>query len=349
MDVDEQQQQQQGVDQSYVNKCQEQVRPFLAALDINPGDMDGNSQFTDQEGFEESYFDSFPPGYRFCPWDSELIVDYLKKKILEEPLPRNQIRDVNVYLHSPDILTERYTPAGLGQWYFFTQREKNNEYSSRQYREAGSGFWKVTGEDSAIQLKDTVVGFKKAWVFYEGKVPVGRKTNWTMQEYRVNESPRQESASSTGTALHDFVLCRIYKTKPENSNKSRGSQISQTQMRGQILEQPTQEGTVIYLQNGYTPIHPCIRTSSSRPVNYLGGMNSIGLPENHRVSANSVTFTNQANRSGQLIADGASTSTQIRPMILTFPSRTDFMAERFQQADGSQGNVQTTLQNRHSA
>lgn len=82
---------------------QEQLQAFLAALsalNINPVNSHGN---TEQE-FDESYFDSFPSGYRFVPTDGEIIVDYLKKKISKEPLPPNQIRDINFFLHSPDII-----------------------------------------------------------------------------------------------------------------------------------------------------------------------------------------------------------------------------------------------------
>lgn len=54
---------------------------------------------------EDDYFESLPPGYRFCPKDDELIRDYLKPKVFNRPLPQNQIIDVNIYLYNPDILT----------------------------------------------------------------------------------------------------------------------------------------------------------------------------------------------------------------------------------------------------
>lgn len=52
----------------------------------------------------DSYWDSFPAGYRFCPFDSELIVYYLKKKIMNERLPPNRINDVNLYQFNPHDL-----------------------------------------------------------------------------------------------------------------------------------------------------------------------------------------------------------------------------------------------------
>jgi hypothetical protein len=53
---------------------------------------------------EDEYFKSLPPGYRFCPYDDELIRDYLKPKVFEEPVPLNQINDVNIYRYNPESL-----------------------------------------------------------------------------------------------------------------------------------------------------------------------------------------------------------------------------------------------------
>lgn len=47
----------------------------------------------------------FPSGYRFCPHDQELIVYYLKKKIMNEVLPHNKIKEVNLYRHNPEELS----------------------------------------------------------------------------------------------------------------------------------------------------------------------------------------------------------------------------------------------------
>lgn len=63
---------------------------------------------------DRQYFDSFPPGYRFCPLDGELIVYYLRRKILEQPLPRNQIIEVNLYEYIPDELS-----GFLGFWCYY--------------------------------------------------------------------------------------------------------------------------------------------------------------------------------------------------------------------------------------
>lgn len=51
------------------------------------------------------YFDSLPPGFLFSPSDRELVVDYLREKILNRPLPINRIHVVDLYKYNPQQLT----------------------------------------------------------------------------------------------------------------------------------------------------------------------------------------------------------------------------------------------------
>ncbi|KAL6493657.1 hypothetical protein OROGR_032436 [Orobanche gracilis] len=48
----------------------------------------------------------YPPGYRFMPTDEELIIDYLRKKVNNEPIPISSINEVNIYIFTPKYLTE---------------------------------------------------------------------------------------------------------------------------------------------------------------------------------------------------------------------------------------------------
>lgn len=52
-----------------------------------------------------------PTGYRFCPTPAELILHYLKNKILGQPLPADVITTVDVYSSRPDKLP-------LGKFFF---------------------------------------------------------------------------------------------------------------------------------------------------------------------------------------------------------------------------------------
>ena len=63
---------------------------------MNNGSNNGEQTFS---------LDNLPSGYRFCPTDVELILFYLRKKVLHQPLPPNRIIEVaNLYAYHPDQL-----------------------------------------------------------------------------------------------------------------------------------------------------------------------------------------------------------------------------------------------------
>lgn len=55
----------------------------------------------------------YPPGIRFVPTDEELVIEYLNKKINNQPLPIEDIRVLNLYEVSPDFV------AGLWNLFLF--------------------------------------------------------------------------------------------------------------------------------------------------------------------------------------------------------------------------------------
>ncbi|KAF2299761.1 hypothetical protein GH714_003185 [Hevea brasiliensis] len=76
---------------------------------------------------EDAYLDSFPAGYRFKPCNEELVVHYLKIKIMNEPLPLNRIKEVELYKYNPK------TFAGIFNLQQTTnQMERKNGTSSHQ-------------------------------------------------------------------------------------------------------------------------------------------------------------------------------------------------------------------------
>lgn len=83
---------------------QPQQEPFVTAS-CNNASSDEDEDSDEDESIDRAFFESFPPGYRFCPTDSELIVYYLRKKIAKEALPRNRIKRVNLYKRSPDEIS----------------------------------------------------------------------------------------------------------------------------------------------------------------------------------------------------------------------------------------------------
>ncbi|KAF8395822.1 hypothetical protein HHK36_019776 [Tetracentron sinense] len=119
----------------------------------------------DKSAEDDKYFDMIPPGYRFCPKDSELILDYLKEKVMNHPLPPNRIKEVNLKDYSPQDLIEKYYCKAYGEkeWYFFTPRDRKYLKGDRPDRAAGDGFWRATEAKKPVCSNGgTLVGYKRS-------------------------------------------------------------------------------------------------------------------------------------------------------------------------------------------
>ncbi|XVF14806.1 hypothetical protein REPUB_Repub09cG0093000 [Reevesia pubescens] len=171
----------------------------------------------------EAFLKSFPPGYRFKPRDEELVLHYLKPKLFDQPLPPNMIMEVQLYGYNPEILVAENKSYGEGEWYFFTPRDKKYRNGSRPRRAAGDGYWKATGADRTLTSNGVEVGYRKALVFYKGKPPKGKKTDWMMHEYRLKDPPTLPISSIDDMLLDNWVLCKIYK-KIDKSMKTSNRQ-----------------------------------------------------------------------------------------------------------------------------
>ncbi|KAK8617361.1 hypothetical protein V6N13_080277 [Hibiscus sabdariffa] len=174
-----------------------------------------------------------PPGFRFHPTDEELVVQYLRRKVLAWPLPASIIPEVDVCRADPWDL-----PGDLEQErYFFSTREAKYPNTNRSNRATLSGYWKATGLDKQILTSrgNQTVGMKKTLVFYRGKAPNGCRTDWIMHEYRVvcaetsacNAPTHKKNQTQTNAVpMENWVLCRIFlkkrsaKTDEENLQQS---------------------------------------------------------------------------------------------------------------------------------
>jgi hypothetical protein len=80
--------------------------------------------------------------------------------------------------------------VGGKEWYFFNLRDRKYATGQRTNRATRSGYWKVTGKDRAVvsgggEDAAAAVGMRKTLVFYRGRAPKGRKTEWVMHEFRL--------------------------------------------------------------------------------------------------------------------------------------------------------------------
>ncbi|XP_007043870.2 PREDICTED: NAC domain-containing protein 83 [Theobroma cacao] len=167
-----------------------------------------------------------PPGFRFHPTDEELVVQYLRRKVLAWPLPASIIPEVDVCKADPWEL-----PGDLEQErYFFSTREAKYPNGNRSNRATVSGYWKATGIDKQIitSRSNQVVGMKKTLVFYRGKPPHGSRTDWIMHEYRLvsaetaacNAPHKKSQTQSHAVPMENWVLCRIFLKKRSSTTKN---------------------------------------------------------------------------------------------------------------------------------
>lgn len=152
-----------------------------------------------------------PPGFRFHPRDEELICDYLMRKLTRSELPPFLV-EVDLNKSEPWDIPESACVGGK-EWYFYSLRDRKYATGKRTNRATISGYWKATGKDRPVCRKRRLVGMRKTLVFYQGRAPKGKKTNWVMHEFRL-----EEPSEITISSKEDWVLCRVFHKNKEASS-----------------------------------------------------------------------------------------------------------------------------------
>ncbi|CAO2813074.1 unnamed protein product [Amaranthus hypochondriacus] len=160
-----------------------------------------------------------PPGFRFHPRDDELVCDYLMNKWnnnnnnINESLSHHSSLLIEVDLNKcePWDIPETVCVGGK-EWYFYSQRDRKYATGLRTNRATASGYWKATGKDRPVSRKGNLVGMRKTLVFYQGRAPKGKKTNWVMHEFRL-DGPFAPPKFTSSSKQEDWVLCRVFYKK----------------------------------------------------------------------------------------------------------------------------------------
>ncbi|XP_057770113.1 NAC domain-containing protein 82-like isoform X2 [Salvia miltiorrhiza] len=148
-----------------------------------------------------------PPGFRFHPTDVELVLYYLKRKILGKKLLYEAIAEVNIYKYSPWDLPDKSSLKSKDlEWFFFCPREKKYACGVRVKRATENGYWKTTGKDRTISCNEKTVGAVKTLIFHLGHAPKGERTDWVIHEYRVVDNQLAEAG-----VQDNYVLCKVFK------------------------------------------------------------------------------------------------------------------------------------------
>ncbi|XP_039139975.1 NAC domain-containing protein 30-like [Dioscorea cayenensis subsp. rotundata] len=148
-----------------------------------------------------------PPGFRFHPTEEELVGYYLTRKVASQKIDLEVITEVDLYRIEPWDLQDRCKHGYEEQteWYFFSHKDKKYPSGTRTNRATAAGFWKATGRDKAVLSKSQLIGMRKTLVFYKGRAPNGRKTDWIMHEYRL------QSNEHVLNQEEGWVVCRAFK------------------------------------------------------------------------------------------------------------------------------------------
>lgn len=84
------------------------------------------------------------------------------------------------------------------QWFFFVPRQESEARGGRPRRLTTTGYWKATGSPNLVYSSNSrIIGEKRTMVFYNGRAPSGKKTEWKMNEYKISEGDASSASSST--------------------------------------------------------------------------------------------------------------------------------------------------------
>ncbi|XP_059632241.1 NAC domain-containing protein 41-like [Cornus florida] len=167
---------------------------------------------------------SIPLGFRFPLTEEELLTQYLRRKIKQEPLPHHGvIIEREIYAKAPwDVFTSEdpwhtlKSSANKDKQefviYIFTKLKKTGT-KKRVVRRVGCGTW--TGRTQKMSIynrQKQLIGFKKMLDFEadvkKDECAIMPRGHWTMHEYSLG-GVSLDGLEAEGSNDHDYVICKI--------------------------------------------------------------------------------------------------------------------------------------------
>ncbi|XP_072975219.1 uncharacterized protein [Typha angustifolia] len=218
-------------------------------------------------------------GFYFLPYDKELIVDYLWRRVKGLPLPSGVICDANVSSTPPWELL-----AGREEAYFFSEQKLLR--SSRTSRKMESGTWKkeFTGkEEMAFLDSGAVVHWKKS-LFSFRSTGCDCSSGYVMREYQLCEPPsisdeKRGIKKRIKTPQSRWVLCKINVSQKalKRSREGQGARPGRSSKDAALMLETQEES----LAPTAEPIHDQ-ETSSSASLDCMSNQ-PLPLQEIHQI------------------------------------------------------------------
>ncbi|PWA91276.1 NAC domain-containing protein [Artemisia annua] len=201
----------------------------------------------------------FPvPGFRFHPTDVELVVYYLKKKVLGKKIIGNVVAEVNIYDYSPwDLRDKSALKNGDLEWFFFCPKSKKYNSGSRSNRATEIGFWKATGKDRNVTYRGRTVATIKTLVFHIGHAGKGERTDWVMHEYRLED----EELANAGVVQDTYVLLKLF--EKAGSGPKNGAQYG-----APFNEEEWEDDDIASCSNALAAVGPLEAATTTNPLGY---------------------------------------------------------------------------------
>lgn len=119
---------------------------------------------------------------------------------LLDEIHTNSFSSYFLFPSSPDLVCVKILSNGLIswsdkaclkskdlEWYFLCPREKKYASGLRMNRATETGYWKTTGKDRRVNYNGNAVGMVRTLVFHLGSAPHGKRTDWVIHEYRIED------------------------------------------------------------------------------------------------------------------------------------------------------------------